>query len=86
MNVKFEGQKEAVFKNVGYGAAAGFNDVDPTSAVIVFDRDDPRETVLRMQRLGLEAGRSYTIVRSGATTRQLKPITVTVHAFPQTTP
>jgi len=77
VNVKFAGQKEPVFKQIGYGAAAGFNELDPVKPVIVFDRVDPAGTVLRMPRLGLEAGRSYTIVLSGAAAGALKSILVT---------
>jgi uncharacterized protein DUF4397 len=77
VNVKFAGQKEPVFKQIGYGAAAGFHELDPVKAVIVFDRVDPAGTVLRTPRLGLEAGRSYTIVLSGAAAGALKSIMVT---------
>ena len=77
LTVKIEGRKEPVFKNVDYGSGTSFSELDPASVVIVFGRDDPPGTVLRMPRLRLEAGRSYTIVLAGAASGTLKPITVT---------
>lgn len=77
LTVKIEGGKEPVFKNVGYGSGTSFSELDPASVVIVFGRDDPPGTALRMPRLRLEAGRSYTIVLAGAASGTLKPITVT---------
>ena len=77
VNVKIEGGKEPLFKNVGYGSGTSFIEVDPAAMVIVFGRDDPPGTALRMPRLRLEAGRSYTIVLAGASSGTLKPITVT---------
>jgi hypothetical protein len=62
---------------LGYGSAAGFKDVDPANAVIVVRPDEPPMTALKMPRLRLEAGKSYTIVIAGDKAGALQAITVT---------
>jgi hypothetical protein len=51
--------------------------VDPASAVIVVRQDEPPMTALKMQRLRLDAGKSYTIIIAGDKAGALQAITVT---------
>lgn len=84
VDVGIEGRSDPVFDDLAYGSAAGFKDVDPASAVLVIRQDEPPLTALKMQRLRLEAGKSYTIVIAGDKTGQLQAITVTdaIRSYP----
>jgi hypothetical protein len=77
VDVGIEGRHDLVFDDLGYGSAAGFKDVDPANAVIVVRPDEPPMTALKMPRLRLEAGKSYTIVIAGDKAGALQAITVT---------
>ena len=77
LDVGIEGRTEPVFDDLAYGAAAGFKDVDPAGAVIVVRQNEPPLTALKMPRLRLEAGKSYTIVIAGDKAGALQAITVT---------
>ena len=77
LDVGIEGRNDLVFDDLAYGSAAGFKDVDPAGAVLVVRQDDPPMTALRMPRLRLEAGKSYTIVIAGDKAGALQAITVT---------
>jgi hypothetical protein len=77
VDVMLEGQKDPVFDKVGFGSEAGFKDLNPTTATVVIRRDNPPLTVLRIQKVHLEAGRSYTIVVAGAALTSLATITIT---------
>lgn len=77
LDVGIEGRTEPVFDDLAYGAAAGFKDVDPVGAVIVVRQNEPPMAALKMPRLRLEAGKSYTIVIAGDKAGALQAITVT---------
>lgn len=77
LDVGIEGRTELVFDDLTYGTAAGFKNVDPAGAVIVVRQDEPPVTALKMPRLRLEAGKSYTIVIAGDKAGALQAITVT---------
>jgi hypothetical protein len=77
VDVGIEGRNDPVFDDVAYGSAAGFKEVDPASAVILVRQDEPPMTVLKMQRLRLDAGKSYTIIIAGDKAGALQAITVT---------
>jgi len=77
VDIAFEGRNDPVFDDLAYGSAAGFKDVDPASAVIVIRQDEPPMTALKLQRLRLDAGKSYTIVIAGDKAGALQAITVT---------
>lgn len=77
LDVGIEGRTEPVFDDLAYGAAAGFKNVDPAGAVIVVRQNQPPMTALKMPRLRLEAGKSYTIVVLGDRAGALQAITVT---------
>ena len=77
VDVGIEGRNDPVFDDVAYGSAAGFKEVDPASAVILVRQDEPPMTALKMQRLRLDAGKSYTIIIAGDKAGALQAITVT---------
>ena len=77
VDIGIEGRNDPVFDDLTYGSAAGFKVVDPGSAVIVVRQDEPPVTALRMQRLRLDPGKSYTIVIAGDKAGALQAITVT---------
>lgn len=77
VDIGIEGRNDPVFDDLAYGSAAGFKEVDPANAVIVVRQDEPPTTALRMQRLRLDAGKSYTIVIAGDKPGALQAITVT---------
>jgi hypothetical protein len=77
VDVLIEGQKDPLFDNVGFGSEAGFKDLDPTTATIVVRRDTPPLNVLRIQKMHLDAGKTYTIVVAGAAPTSLTTITIT---------
>ena len=77
VDVMLEGQKDPIFEKVGFGSEAGFKDLDPTTATVVVRRDNPPLNVLRIQKVHLEAGKSYTIVIVGAAPTSLATITIT---------
>jgi Domain of unknown function (DUF4397) len=77
VDVLLEGQKDPVFDNLGFGSEGGFKDLDPATATVVVRRDNPPTTVLRIQKIHLEAGRAYTIVIAGAAPTSLATITIT---------
>jgi len=79
LDVRIQGQDDALFDDIDFSTEAGFNDVDPgTVTLIVTHEDSPRE-LLRITDLTLEAGKAVTIVLThpSAGSSKLEAIRVT---------
>lgn len=65
VKVTVQGQDTPLFSGIALGTEAGYKDVEPTTATLVFQ---PKEGVpLRIDKMKLDPGRAYTIVLTGTT-------------------
>ncbi len=85
VDLAVRGQREALFDNIAYSREAGFRDVDPMSASFEIRTDNGGPNLLRLPRLTLKAGRSYTIILTGSTPAKLSTIVFDDTITPVTT-
>jgi hypothetical protein len=68
VDVAAQGNTEPIFHNVAYGSEAGYRDIEPMSAVLEVRRDGGSR-LIRLEKMQFEAGKAYTIVIAGSSTR-----------------
>ena len=64
VTVKVQGQKDPLFTNIGLGVEAGYKEIAPTTATLVFQAQ--KGAPVTVEKLKLDPGRAYTIVLTGA--------------------
>ena len=72
VKVTVQGQKDPLFDNVALGVEAGYKDVEPMTATLVFQ---PKTgAAVTIQKMKLDPGRAYTIVLTGAAGRKVETV------------
>jgi hypothetical protein len=69
IDVYVNGNKDALFDDVGFKSDAGYKEVDPGTAALDVKADDADTRLLRIADLKLEAGKSLTIVIVNSTAK-----------------
>jgi len=73
VKVMVQGQAEPLFSDVALGVEAGYKDVEPTTATLLFQAK-PGAPVVRVDRLKLVAGHAYTVVLTGAAGHKVEAV------------
>ncbi|HEV8612649.1 MAG TPA: DUF4397 domain-containing protein [Gemmatimonadales bacterium] len=73
VKVTLQGQVEPLFDNIGLGIEAGYKDIEPTTATLLFQRSKGAP-VVRVDKWKLEPGRAYTIVLTGTAGRKVEAV------------
>lgn len=76
VDVALQGQKDALFSNVGYASEAGYADIAPVTATVEIRRNDPSTRPVLIRNMAFKAGRSYSIVLTGSRPGTIEAITV----------
>ena len=72
VKVTVQGKDDPLFASVALGVEAGYKDIDPMTATLVFQAKDAAP--VRVERMQLDAGRAYTIVLTGAAGRKAEAL------------
>lgn len=64
VKVTVQGETDPLFDGVALGAEAGYRDIDPTTATLVF-RSKVGKPLVRVEAMRLDSGRAYTVVLTG---------------------
>ena len=72
VKVTVQGQDTPLFPGIALGTEAGYKEVEPTTATLVFQ---PKEGApLKIEKMKLDPGRAYTIVLTGAAGRKAETV------------
>ncbi len=76
VDVALQGQKDPLFKGVGYGSEAGYQEITPVTATVEIRRNNPDAHPVLIKNMHFEAGKSYSIVLSGSRSGSVEVITI----------
>ncbi len=63
--VTLQGQKDPLFDRVSPGVEAGYKEIAPATATLLFEPDKGKGAAIRIDRMQLDPGRAYTVVLTG---------------------
>ncbi|HEV8150581.1 MAG TPA: DUF4397 domain-containing protein, partial [Gemmatimonadales bacterium] len=73
VKVSIAGQPTPLFDHIALGAEAGYQDIAPNTATLLFQRSKGAP-VVRVEKWKLEPGRAYTIVLTGAAGHKVEAV------------
>jgi len=63
--VTVQGQKDPLFDKVSPGVEAGYKEIEPTTATLLFEPNKGKAGAIRIDHMKLDPGRAYTVVLTG---------------------
>jgi uncharacterized protein DUF4397 len=72
VKVTLQGQKDPLFDKVAPGVEAGYKEVDPTTATLVFQ--PAKGAAVTIKEMKLDPGRAYTVVLTGTAGHKLETV------------